>query len=417
MAILCRFVAFFYFFASLAVAQAATHNDDYETAFPIPTSTRFVIASLNGASAQVGEPSFGPNAQVWRSVWFTYRPRQTGLLTLVSVGNRFGLQGWAIDVFKGNNFSPANRIASAFAESSYFPSNVSEDLIRVTFPVVAGRELKIRVGATTDQISFDTIELNLFNTGPNGAIHLIPATYVDGSRQQNYFFSGSNTEFFQFPGLHRYLFINSTNAVGVPLISSTIPSAMFGYSSRILQKRVGRKPGVVLAWWSDFNRDLYDGRAGTWQFRIQGAVRVGSAVRQLLREPVTMIRFDRTRAEVNVIMGVGPVASVYGRPAVFRARVTNTSQFRADGCVIVDLRQWGGWYSPAGRLDWYAVKAPIALNKAFSVPANGEINVVGLFRSDFIGDTAGTLTFNVVCQNAPDDRDFFSNVALTVNPF
>jgi hypothetical protein len=184
------------------------------------------------------------------------------------------------------------------------------------------------------------------------------------------------------------------------LLSSTIPTAGFSLSSGILRPRSGGKPGLVIG---DFDRIGYPnyGRVGRWEYSIRAAVRVGTRTVSPVTTPVRFIRFDDTRASIEVRMVPQSRSIIYGQTAAFEAFVYNNSSFHATGCELFMLENRVISSRTPGKLSWRATLPSAGWNTAFNVPAGGRVKIRGAFKPDLVEGRLERLGFNVVCINAP----------------
>jgi hypothetical protein len=406
------------FFGQVSPSLAAPFNDDYQLAYPLRTGLNFISVSNDSATIQVGEPAFSATKRSAKSVWYRYTPPVDGFVTLFARDDGccgFN-RGVAIDVFKGTTFAAVNRLGVATAEDGYFGNSGYVQYVRLTIPTRKNQPLKIRVGSTQDA-NYDSvfIGLNILQSGPTGAVHVLELKETSWSRQPRIIWANSNSTFssnFNFPGA--YLFLNATTTAGVPTLSSTIPTSTFSVSSGTLPARIQTKPGVVFGSFDSLGNPLLN-RIGIWDYTITAKVNsAGRVVANVM--PVKLARIDDSRAAITVSMVEGDRSVVFGKNARFEAWVENTSAFLATRCYVTNLFGSYGGTDPAGVLAWSAGTG--ARYAPFSVPAGGRIKVTGTFLSDTIGNSVGYwLTFGVFCQNAEWESHYLPNARLTVTPY
>ncbi len=87
-------------------------NDQYAQAINIPESADWVFGTTAEATLQRSEPNF-PTFPARNTVWWKFRAAQTGQIVISTFGVPAGRSslGIGLDVFRGNSFAQANRIA------------------------------------------------------------------------------------------------------------------------------------------------------------------------------------------------------------------------------------------------------------------------------------------------------------------
>jgi len=127
--------------ANLGVALPPPANDNFASRVAITPSTlnggtRVVTGNNEGATKQAGEPNHAGRTTATTSVWWSFRPVNSGTVTITTVGSSFDT---VLAVYTG---TAVNALASVASNDDY--SGISPRS-RVDFPAVAGVQYQIAV--------------------------------------------------------------------------------------------------------------------------------------------------------------------------------------------------------------------------------------------------------------------------------